>query len=82
MCQRHERRQFTAIGCMDMAALAMVVSQARGIKFYDATAYHCQHFSCSLELRLQLHLPDVVRILKAGGLGSVKHLQLLKKRTS
>ena len=32
-----------------MAALAVVVSLALGIKFYDATAYHGQRFSCCLE---------------------------------
>ena len=46
---RHERHQFTANYCMDMAALATVVSQARGIKFYGATAYHGQRNSCCLE---------------------------------
>ncbi len=35
---------------MGMAALDTVVSQARGIKFYGATAYHGQRFSCRLEL--------------------------------
>ncbi len=33
-----------------MADLDTVVSQARGIKFYGATAYHGQRFSCRLEM--------------------------------
>ncbi len=66
-----------------MADLATVVSLALGIKFYGATAYHGQRFSCRLELHgaaqpvgLQLHRPDVVRIPNAGSLGSIKLLQL------
>ncbi len=43
-------RQFTANCCTGMADLATVVSQALGIKFYGATAYHGQRFSCRLEL--------------------------------
>ncbi len=53
---------------MAMAALAVVVFQGRGIKFYGATSYHGQRFSCGL----QLHRPDIVRILNAGSLRSVK----------
>ncbi len=43
-------RQFTANCCTGMADLDTVVSEARGIKFYGATAYHGQRFSCRLEL--------------------------------
>ena len=44
-----ERYQFAANCCVDVADLATVVSQAHGIKFYGATAYHSQRFSCCLE---------------------------------
>ncbi len=44
-------RQFTANCCTGMADLDKVVSQARGIKFYGATAYHGQHFSCHSSLK-------------------------------
>ncbi len=48
-------RQFTTNCCTGIADLATVVSQALGIKFYGATAYHGQCFSCCLELHNPYH---------------------------
>ncbi len=53
-CVFVQGRQFTANCYTGMADLATVVSQALGIKFYNAiTAYHGQRFS----FRLELHNP-------------------------